>query len=644
MAAQKLIGQQLIELGLITEEQLDVALNLQKKRKERLGELLFSLGFISESDILKVLAERFRIHYITADKLASIKIPKIVLDMVPMDYAERKFVLPLMYDQEGGVLSVLANTPTDPKLIKEVQLLAQCCEVNAYLALKPTIMAGVRKFYRGDPRSFTSLEERSMNQSPMMSFGATTGNDRQAVLTTDELQAHTGLRLADEVISSSLLSDNVFVETLNILISLLEMKRGSFRGHSASVARLTKKVSEKLELMPKDVYLNVVAAYLHDLGKREGVHYTLINLNTERDLKLAQKFYLSPIRLIETAHFPSLIPQILTHLFERYDGKGFPKGLSGENIPLGSRIIAVVDAYEDLVRHPDWTEKSATEVLRELFNYQGTCFDRRVLKALYEVVQEAQQGASLMPGEAMKTILLIDPSGNGYAPLIARLKEAGLRVLVAHDTDAAVQAIKRTRIELVLSEVNTQPLSGHQLCSALKSSSQTKGIPFVFITNQEMPSKLVSAAFDVGADDFFQRPIRVEIVLAKVKRLIAIRHETLTEMQAQTTPPRASVTGSLEDISLTDIVQLFSNSRKTGMLTLARQNEEAKVFFENGQVINCYYKGKDGVEAFYLLLEWEHGDFAFETDVTIPEIKINLPTENLMLEGFRLLDERRAGR
>ncbi|RJO65495.1 MAG: DUF4388 domain-containing protein [Myxococcales bacterium] len=637
-----LIGQQLIELGLIDAKQLNLALTLQKRRKERLGELLLSLKFVSEIDILKVLAERFQIHYIASGKLAAIRVPPSVLAMIPAEYAERRNVLPLVYDSEHGVLSVLANTPSDARLLKEVELLTGCREVNAYLAMRPTIQAAIGKFYRGEAQGVAELEEESAGQGSLLPFDEAS---REAAFDTGELVPTLGgLRLADEVAAASLLTDNVFVETLNVLISLLEMKNGPMRGHSASVARLAKRVAEKLGQKPKDVYFTVVAAYFHNLGKKPDLHHTLINQRTEKDLKLAQKFYLAPVRLIESAHFPRAVPAILTHLFERVDGKGFPDGLAGDAIPLGSRIIAVVDAYDDLVRHPDWAERPVADIFKELFSYQGTCFDRAVLRALFEVVREAQDATVVAVGERQHTILLLDPTGATHAHLVARLKEAGYRLLVARNTDTAAQVFRQTKVDLVLSEPGTEPLNGYQFCRALKTNAATKDVGFMLLTEQELPTRMIKMGVEAGADDVFSRPLKQELILAKIKRFLMARPEPLAAMQAQTTPQKAAVTGSLADLSLVDVVQLLSNGQKTGMLTLTREREEARIYFNAGLVVNCFYHDLDGETAFYALLEWEHGEFLFETDVTMPERKITLSTPNLVLEGFRLLDEKRAGR
>jgi response regulator RpfG family c-di-GMP phosphodiesterase len=645
MKQQALIGQHLLDLGLINLSQLEAALALQKRRKERLGELLLELRFISELDILKVLAERMRIHYISSDKLSQIKIHKSVLDFLTVEFSERQNVLPLMFDQDRQVLSILANQPTDQRLIKEVSAASGAREVNAYLAMRPTIQAGIRRFYFNEIDAFNALDSEAVHQNTLLSFGS--GSDsRKANLSPEDnvegAQSSTGLRLADEVAQASLMSENLYVETLNILISLLEMRSGNFRGHSAAAARLVKKISEQLDLKPKDVYFNVVAAYFHDLGKKEGIHHTLINLTTEKDLRLAQKFYLAPVRLIAAANFPRIIPEILSHLFERVDGKGFPDGLTGDRIPLGSRIISVVDAYEDLIRHPEWSKRPVTDVLTELFYYQGTCFDRQVLRALNEVIMRGR--SSKGPTAAAQTVMLIDPSGTTYTDMVAQFKNAGFRMIVARDTDSAIKVLKEQKIDAILSELNTQPLSGYQLCTALKSNPASKSILFMFISSIDENGRTIQSAFDAGADDFFSHPLRTDVILAKVRLALVRQKDTLTEMQAQTTPPRASVTGNLKDISLADVVQLLTNGRKTGMLHLRKGDEEAQVFITDGMVINSFYRNLKGETAFYRLLEWEEGEFALKTEVTMPEQVIHMPTQNLMLEGFRRIDESRAGR
>ena len=629
------IGNVLLDLGLISPEQLGSAIKLQQKKNERLGELLFQLKYISETDILKVLAERFRIHYITSEKLSNIRIPRMVLDMIPLEYAEAKHVLPILFDQERSVLSVLAAAPTDPKLLKEIQLLAQCQEVNAYLALKPAIEAGIRKFYLNDPRAFEQIEHGNMVESLSVYVSE---NNLSATQVPEIQDQNPNLRLSDEVQAGSLMSQNLYIETLNILISLLEMRRGgAFRGHSASVARLAKRMAEEMDLPPDEIYFLVVAAYFHDLGKKDGVHPTLINLHTEKDLELAQKFYMAPVRLIEHIPFPPQVLQSLTHMFERMDGKGFPNGLAEDEIPLTSRILAVVEGYEDLIRNPEWSDKPIQAILQELMHYKGTCFDENVLNTLYDVVMEGQGEAAQAGGEG-NTILMIDSIAS-FGFLVARLREVGYRVLIAKDTDTAVNLVKEGGVNMILSEVASQPLHGFQLCKAMKQNQTYKDIFFLFLSSKEESPRLIHQGFDAGADDFFTRPLRVEVILAKVKRLFASKRETKVE---ETQAPKAAVVGSLKDVALPDMLQLLTTSRKRGMLHVKSGELEARVFLDSGMITECLFGDLNGVEAFNKVIMWSEGEFALETEVEMPPQTITIPPSNLILDAYRIADEDNA--
>ena len=105
-----------------------------------------------------------------------------------------------------------------------------------------------------------------------------------------------------------------------------------------------------------------------------------------------------------------------------------------------------------------------------------------------------------------------------------------------------------------------------------------------------------------------------------------------------------SISGQLDEIPLSDMVQMLCNSDKTGILYLNREGDDAKVFIAKGQVINCSFMDKEGKEAFYKLLAWDDGEFSFHTITPDVAQKIDLPVPNLLLEGFRLLDEQRAGK
>jgi HD-GYP domain-containing protein (c-di-GMP phosphodiesterase class II) len=82
------------------------------------------------------------------------------------------------------------------------------------------------------------------------------------------------------------------------------------------------------------------------------------------------------------------VPAVRYH-HERFDGKGYPEGLRGEDIPLAARIVSVVDAFDSMVRERPYGYGISQETaMEEIESNSGTQFDPRVVRALLEVVWE----------------------------------------------------------------------------------------------------------------------------------------------------------------------------------------------------------------------------------------------------------------
>ena len=89
---------------------------------------------------------------------------------------------------------------------------------------------------------------------------------------------------------------------------------------------------------------------------------------------------------------------IIRHHHERYDGSGYPDGLSGEAIPLFARILVIVDAYESIVSKRSYHEaKSRVAALKELEKYSGTQFDPELTALFLKLMRskETQQTPTL---------------------------------------------------------------------------------------------------------------------------------------------------------------------------------------------------------------------------------------------------------
>ena len=96
--------------------------------------------------------------------------------------------------------------------------------------------------------------------------------------------------------------------------------------------------------------------------------------------------------IIRPLEFVELVSQSILFHHERLDGKGYPMGLRGDQIPIGSRILAVLDAYVSMVsERPFRSRLASTEAVDELVRHSGTQFDPRVVAAFVEVLMDEDQ-------------------------------------------------------------------------------------------------------------------------------------------------------------------------------------------------------------------------------------------------------------
>src|SRR5262249_42157630 len=116
-------------------------------------------------------------------------------------------------------------------------------------------------------------------------------------------------------------TSNPFIETLNVLVTLIESSRQELRGHSAQVARLTRKMCERIGITPVEQNAIVVGAYLHDLGKMSAYHLTALNAaQYEAPRAAAEKSYATPTRLMSSAELAPATLAAVLGMYERYDG------------------------------------------------------------------------------------------------------------------------------------------------------------------------------------------------------------------------------------------------------------------------------------------------------------------------------------
>jgi diguanylate cyclase (GGDEF)-like protein/putative nucleotidyltransferase with HDIG domain len=156
--------------------------------------------------------------------------------------------------------------------------------------------------------------------------------------------------------------------------------------HSQRVAELAARTARRLGLPDEEVELTRLAASLHDLGKLAIPEEILRKPGplTEPERIVLERHPQIGFRMLESLGVDPVADWVLHH-HERWDGSGYPDGVSGERIPLGARIIFVADAYDAMISERVYRRRvSPEEAIAELDRCAGTQFDPRVVAALAE--------------------------------------------------------------------------------------------------------------------------------------------------------------------------------------------------------------------------------------------------------------------
>jgi putative nucleotidyltransferase with HDIG domain len=186
--------------------------------------------------------------------------------------------------------------------------------------------------------------------------------------------------------------NNYFIHITEILIQAMEHESLGPKGHFMRMARLATQIGNKLGITGKDYNNLYYASLLHDIGKIKVSRKIDISFKAKDNFHLVQnEISLHPIvganMLKQINLFKDIIP-IVKHHHENYDGTGYPDGLSGEKIPLASRIISVVEDYAKIF-YNEYVEDSyeKNKALNKLFSFAGTKYDPKVINALKEIIK-----------------------------------------------------------------------------------------------------------------------------------------------------------------------------------------------------------------------------------------------------------------
>ncbi len=165
--------------------------------------------------------------------------------------------------------------------------------------------------------------------------------------------------------------ERAYLEMAKTLAITLEARDPYTRGHSERVAQFVRQIAFQMNLSQEEREMLDIAAGLHDIGKLAISNEILLKPSVLTPSEGAE-VQRHPTKAVEMLRFLDFLKDVLPNIeyhHERYDGKGYPSGLKGEQIPLGARILAVADAYDALTSErpyrPALSNGRAMETLKQ---------------------------------------------------------------------------------------------------------------------------------------------------------------------------------------------------------------------------------------------------------------------------------------
>ena len=306
--------------------------------------------------------------------------------------------------------------------------------------------------------------------------------------------------------------EHVTNASLRALARAIDAKDKYTQGHSLRVASYSRKIAEA---MGKDIFeQNEIykSALLHDIGKIR-IPDDIINkpgkLTDEEFnyIKLHTVAGYGILRDITEDPMPALCAK-LHH--ERYDGSGYPTGISGENIPEYARIISVADSYDAMASNRSYRNVLPQEVVRsEIEKGKGTQFDPDIADIMLEIIDKDTNYELKQQADAKKNILIIDKTAAGCAQLMSAFEsEPQYNVLAADSEHEAQLLLEKEHIDLIMLDENTIEKPANEIQQFYREKYD---IPVLFVINKK--SQIRQSLTNLQVNDYVTKPISTEMFL-----------------------------------------------------------------------------------------------------------------------------------
>lgn len=312
---------------------------------------------------------------------------------------------------------------------------------------------------------------------------------------------------------------------MRTLARAIDAKDQYTNGHSQRVAKYSVELARRMGKSgqeQKDIYY---AALLHDVGK---IHVPDMIINKPSRLNDEEFAYikLHPVAgyyILKDIKENPLIAQGAKWHHERYDGKGYPNRLAGEDIPEVARIIGVADAYDAMTSNRSYRTVMSQEKVRfEIEKGKGTQFDPKIADIMLEMIEDDPDYQLRQKTDTVKKILVIDDEPINVDMIETIIQnEQEYEVYGAKSGKEALCLLNETPMDLVLLDIQMPEMDGFEVYGEIRKLSD---VPIVFLTVDKQYDTIARAS-EMGIEDYIVKPFMPQIILEILHSILQERAE-----------------------------------------------------------------------------------------------------------------------
>ncbi len=300
--------------------------------------------------------------------------------------------------------------------------------------------------------------------------------------------------------------NDLYIQTVTALSEAVDAKDRYTSGHSKRVAEYSRMIAERMGKSKKEQEAIYRAGLLHDVGKIR-IPVEIINKPgrlTDEEFNIIKLHPVTGYHILHGISGNSEIAIAAKYHHERYDGKGYPNGLEGENIPEAARILGVADSYDAMTSNRSYRNALPQDVVRaEIEKGKGTQFDPYVADVMLQLMDEDTEYNMKQNDLTDRKILIVDDEPMNHRIIEHIIKEEGMyQIISAEGGREALDILEKEKVDLIMLDVVMPEMNGLETLRRIREKYPT---PVVLMTADKTLDTSTEFA-ELGCDDYVTKP------------------------------------------------------------------------------------------------------------------------------------------